>query len=377
MADRPKYESEMEDKKSAQEEDKIESIDFTKRREISVDAHDNKEGDAKVVVFRNAETQQFRIAQAAVNAADNISGRAVASTHFTPDRMQPVLNNTMSAHFMSAAAISSVYAATASGLENKTLVGTIMSASDIMFGAPSIGFETVATAVLPVTGFGSLTPGGGNSFGILNPIVTGSFVPPAPIFVENPFVFVPPVITPPTLPTVAAPIATENVSGGAGSGPPSFVPPPPRPVDITPPVHDPNLGSSTPSTPANTAPVAVAGTKSAVEDGAAVTGTLSATDATSGDYSYTIDNSISAVQALGVGATLTDTLTFRVADSSAATDEANVVVTIAGANDAPVAVAGTKAATEDGSAVSGTVSATDVDSSDKNFYGSNKWCVWF
>src|SRR3990167_5105125 len=142
----------------------------------------------------------------------------------------------------------------------------------------------------------------------------------------------------------------------------------------------------------NDATSASAGTKAATEDAGAVTGTLVATDVDTGDtltysvitdgtygtfsvtnsstgaYSYTLNDANATVNALAAGATLTDTLTFRATDSNGATNNANVVVTITGANDAPSASAGTKAATEDAGAVTGTLVATDVDTGDTLTY---------
>jgi VCBS repeat-containing protein len=61
---------------------------------------------------------------------------------------------------------------------------------------------------------------------------------------------------------------------------------------------------------------------------------------TDGSYTYTLDNTNSAVQALDDGATLTDTFAYTVTDGDA-TDSANITVTINGLNDPPqVSVAG-------------------------------------
>src|SRR6185369_9966677 len=59
-----------------------------------------------------------------------------------------------------------------------------------------------------------------------------------------------------------------------------------------------------------------------------------------GTYSYVVNNSLTAVQALRTSAnTLTDTFTYTVRDASGATSSATLTVTIQGSNDAPVAVA--------------------------------------
>ena len=57
-----------------------------------------------------------------------------------------------------------------------------------------------------------------------------------------------------------------------------------------------------------------------------------------GSYSYVLDNSNAAVQALRTDDTLTETFTYRVADLAGATDTATLTITIQGHNDAPVAV---------------------------------------
>ncbi|MDH4566989.1 DUF4347 domain-containing protein [Pseudomonas sp. BN414] len=56
-----------------------------------------------------------------------------------------------------------------------------------------------------------------------------------------------------------------------------------------------------------------------------------------GSYSYRLDNSLTAVQALRAGNTLLDTFNYSVVDTAGATDIALLSITIEGANDAPVA----------------------------------------
>jgi VCBS repeat-containing protein len=68
-----------------------------------------------------------------------------------------------------------------------------------------------------------------------------------------------------------------------------------------------------------------------------------------GSYSYVLNNSHASVQNLKSGETLTDTFTYTVEDTTSATDTANLVVTIQGANDAPVVDAGIIDAVLDGS----------------------------
>ena len=55
-----------------------------------------------------------------------------------------------------------------------------------------------------------------------------------------------------------------------------------------------------------------------------------------GTWAYDLDSSAAAVQALGVGETLTETFVVLVTDSAGATDEQTVTITITGSNDAPV-----------------------------------------
>ncbi|MEM9726578.1 MAG: cadherin domain-containing protein, partial [Pseudomonadota bacterium] len=56
-----------------------------------------------------------------------------------------------------------------------------------------------------------------------------------------------------------------------------------------------------------------------------------------GSYSYTLDNSDPAVQALNIGDTLTDTFSYTVTDEHGATSTATLTITVTGTNDGPVA----------------------------------------
>src|SRR5439155_702328 len=68
-----------------------------------------------------------------------------------------------------------------------------------------------------------------------------------------------------------------------------------------------------------------------------------------GDYTYVVNEGDSAVQALRTaGQTVTDTFTYTVKDTAGLTDDGQLVVTIHGANDAPVAVDDTTDAIEAG-----------------------------
>ncbi|WP_165759900.1 VCBS domain-containing protein, partial [Falsiruegeria litorea] len=79
-----------------------------------------------------------------------------------------------------------------------------------------------------------------------------------------------------------------------------------------------------------------------------------------GGWIYDGDNDDPRVQALGAGQTLVDTVTVRSADGTTH----QIQITIHGTNDVPVLSAATASATEDGSAVTGQMSATDVDTGD-------------
>ena len=76
-----------------------------------------------------------------------------------------------------------------------------------------------------------------------------------------------------------------------------------------------------------------AGTVGSPLNGAYGTLTLNA----NGSYSYVVNQTNAAVQALNTGGTLTDTFTYTTRDAAGLTDTAQLTVTINGANDAPVA----------------------------------------
>ena len=131
----------------------------------------------------------------------------------------------------------------------------------------------------------------------------------------------------------------------------------------------------------NDAPVATANTNTIAEDAVSVSGnmltdddgfgvdsdidgdTLSVTsidntgadqygtltlDNADGSYTYAVDNTNAAVQALGVGQTLTETYTYTVSDGNGGTDTATLTITINGVNDAPVVNATTVHVSEEG-----------------------------
>ncbi len=94
---------------------------------------------------------------------------------------------------------------------------------------------------------------------------------------------------------------------------------------------------------------------------------------TNGAYTYTIDESNTAVQALRVtGQTLTDAFVYTMTDTAGATSQATLTITITGVNDTPIAVDDTGTAVESGGLSNGTAGSnatgnvltndTDVDS---------------
>jgi VCBS repeat-containing protein len=87
-------------------------------------------------------------------------------------------------------------------------------------------------------------------------------------------------------------------------------------------------------------------------------GTKGSVSIANGKVSY---DPAAAFQSLGAGATATDTFTYTMKDSAGATSTATVTMTVTGVNDAPVAVADSGAATEDGGAVAIDVLANDTD----------------
>ncbi|MDP1886303.1 MAG: tandem-95 repeat protein [Polaromonas sp.] len=112
--------------------------------------------------------------------------------------------------------------------------------------------------------------------------------------------------------------------------------------------------------------------------GSAMVGTYgSITLNADGTYTYVVNNANGTVNALRTSAnTLTDTFTYTMRDTAGATSTANLVITIQGANDAPVAsgaIAGTvtdTAASDSFTSLTGSFSATDMDTGD-----SKTWSV--
>ncbi|MFN9987366.1 MAG: VCBS domain-containing protein, partial [Pirellula sp.] len=106
--------------------------------------------------------------------------------------------------------------------------------------------------------------------------------------------------------------------------------------------------------------------------GSGVTGSYGSINiAANGAYTYTVDNSNAAVQALRTTAnTLQDVFTYTMRDTAGLTSTTQVTVTIQGANDAPHDLAGTLTVAENsanGTSV-GTITRSDVDSGDGATY---------
>ena len=92
-------------------------------------------------------------------------------------------------------------------------------------------------------------------------------------------------------------------------------------------------------------------------------GTLSVN--ASGNYTYTLNNALPAVQGLGVGDKLTDTFTFTVSDGHGGTASNILTLTINGTNDAPSVGASTASIAKTDVPYSGhLVTPTDPDLSD-------------
>ncbi|MYM64759.1 VCBS domain-containing protein, partial [Pseudomaricurvus sp. HS19] len=124
-----------------------------------------------------------------------------------------------------------------------------------------------------------------------------------------------------------------------------------------------------------------------VEDGALVTGQITATDIDTGDVlsfsttasvpgftlnsdgSYTFDPSNAAYQSLAEGDPKTLTIAVTVTDAAGATDTQNLIINLTGSNDAPVVNSiAAQPVHEDAAAISGQITGTDVDTGDTITY---------
>ncbi|MFM9843877.1 MAG: Ig-like domain-containing protein, partial [Dongiaceae bacterium] len=81
-----------------------------------------------------------------------------------------------------------------------------------------------------------------------------------------------------------------------------------------------------------------------------------------GSYSYALDSSNPAIQALGVGESLTETFSYSISDGNGGTSSATITITITGTNDGPVANADVATIAEEAIApVTGNVLTNDTD----------------
>jgi len=128
----------------------------------------------------------------------------------------------------------------------------------------------------------------------------------------------------------------------------------------------------------NDAPVASDGSTTAIEDGELVSTVVSATDAEGGDLTYslvgdavagltlnsdgayTFDPGHATYDSLEVGATSNVNFTYQATDDQGGTDTGNVIITVTGTNDTPIAVVETASVIED-AVLNDSVSATDAD----------------
>ncbi|WP_242098672.1 VCBS domain-containing protein [Sphingomonas sp. CROZ-RG-20F-R02-07] len=131
----------------------------------------------------------------------------------------------------------------------------------------------------------------------------------------------------------------------------------------------------------NDAPIAVADVASTVEDQPAITGNVGVNDSDvdhgatrtfsldapvagltlKADGSYSFDPSNVAYQPLAKGETQVVVAHYTVTDDHGATAQSTLTITVAGTNDAPVAMVDVTTATEDGAIVAGSVATNDHD----------------
>jgi len=138
-----------------------------------------------------------------------------------------------------------------------------------------------------------------------------------------------------------------------------------------------------------TAPVAEPAAANVAEDAAVINGAVSATDVDGGVLTFALNNPApsgltfnangtysfnpanAAYQSLGVGQSAVLTVPFTVTDNTGLTDTANLVITVTGTNDAPIAAAKVAAGLEDAVNILVTPSSSDVDTGDTATYSVN------
>ena len=89
---------------------------------------------------------------------------------------------------------------------------------------------------------------------------------------------------------------------------------------------------------------------------------LLAIDSATGAWTYTLDNDNATTSALTAAQVVTDTITITVTDSFGATVDQNVVITITGANDAPVITSSATASAPENGTAAAIITTTDAES---------------
>ncbi len=137
----------------------------------------------------------------------------------------------------------------------------------------------------------------------------------------------------------------------------------------------------------NDAPVAMAVSDTSDEDGPTITVSADFSDVDASDtFTFSVDTTGTlgtvtnngdgtfdydpngAFESLAVGETATDTFTYTVDDGNDGTATETVTISVVGQNDAPVALAVSATATEDGPAISVSANFSDVDASDAHTF---------
>ena len=130
-------------------------------------------------------------------------------------------------------------------------------------------------------------------------------------------------------------------------------------------------GSLTSSDPENATLTYLMPGKTAVEGSYSVTGTYGTLvlNASTGAYTYTLDNSATAVQALGASSSETETFSVQVTDGSNTPTAQNLSFTIKGANDVPEALSlsSTVVGNNETGPVVGELNSTDVEGQEVSY----------
>lgn len=151
-----------------------------------------------------------------------------------------------------------------------------------------------------------------------------------------------------------------------------------------------NAGTTINLTPVNDAPIASSSAVTVAEDAPVVAGALVAADSDAGATLsfalngpapagltvdaggvFSFDPANAAYQSLGVGQSTVLTVPYTVTDDQGAVATANLVITVTGTNDLPVAQAAAFAVAEDAVVVTGSVTASDVDAASSFTFALN------